>query len=69
MSPEHGGLLVQSRVMELVQIIVSLANNLAIVVLAAAIAGRCDRKPLWLSVQRYLLGLTLGGVAIRPAAE
>ncbi|MCB1785086.1 MAG: LysE family translocator [Gammaproteobacteria bacterium] len=68
-SPEHGALFVQGMVLGLVQIVVSFTVNLVIVVSAAKIAAWFDRNPLWLSVQRYLMGLALGGLAIRLAAE
>lgn len=69
LSPEHGSLFVQSIALGFVQIGVSLAVNLAIVLFAAEVARWFGRNPLWHAVQRYVLGLVLGAFAVRLAAE
>lgn len=68
-SPEYGSVFVQSLVLGAVQIVVSFIVNLAIVLSAARIAIWFGRNPFWLSVQRYVMGFVLGGLAVRLAAE
>jgi threonine/homoserine/homoserine lactone efflux protein len=67
--PEHGSVFGQSLQLGLVQIAVSFAVNLAIILSAARLAAWFARNPLWLAVQRYVMGLVLGGLAVRIALE
>ena len=47
-----------------------LSGLLALIVLSAgSIAGFLGRRPAWLRAQRYLMGTTLAGLALRIAAE
>lgn len=68
-SPDHGSPWLQGLVLGSVQIAVSFVFNLAIVLSAARLARWFGRRPLWLAVQRYLMGLVLGGLALRLIAE
>ncbi|MQM38791.1 Homoserine/homoserine lactone efflux protein [wastewater metagenome] len=68
-SPAYGPLFTQGVLLGLVQIAVSLPVNLAIVLSAATLAGRLRRRPLWLSVQRYVMGFVLGALAVRLVTE
>jgi threonine/homoserine/homoserine lactone efflux protein len=67
--PEHGSVFAQSVTLGLVQIAVSFAVNLAIVVTAAQLAAWFARNPLWLGVQRWLMGGVLGFLALRLALD
>ncbi|WP_018719107.1 LysE family translocator [Arhodomonas aquaeolei] len=64
-SPAYGSLFTQGVLLGLVQIAVSLPVNLAIVLSASTLAARLRRRPLWLSVQRYVMGFVLGALAVR----
>ena len=68
-SPEHGSVFVQSLILGLTQISVSFSVNLLIALFAAGIASWFVRNPTWLAVQRYFMGLVLGGLAIRLMLE
>lgn len=68
-SPEHGSVFLQSITLGTVQIAVSFSINLLIALFAARMASWFARNPLWLSVQRYFMGLVLGGLAVRLALE
>ena len=64
-----GDVLLQGFVLGGVQIAVSLAVNLAIVLAAGSIALFLTRRPAWLRIQRYLMGTVLGVLAVRLATE
>jgi threonine/homoserine/homoserine lactone efflux protein len=68
-SPAHGSVFAQSIVLGVTQIAISFSVNLCIALSAAAIAGWFNRHPLWLSVQRRLMGCVLAGLAVRLALE
>jgi threonine/homoserine/homoserine lactone efflux protein len=63
--PDHGSVLGQSIELGFVQIAVSFAVNLLIVVSAARLAAWFARNPLWLAAQRFLMGFVLAGLAVR----
>jgi threonine/homoserine/homoserine lactone efflux protein len=63
--PEHGSVLAQSLELGFVQIAVSFAVNLLIVVSAARLAAWFARNPLWLAAQRFLMGFVLAALAVR----
>jgi threonine/homoserine/homoserine lactone efflux protein len=67
--PEHGSVLAQSLTLGFLQIAVSFVINLAIILSAARLATWFARKPLWLGVQRWIMGCVLGGLAVRLALE
>ncbi len=67
--PENGSVLGQSLVLGLTQILVSFAVNLGIILSAARLAAWFGRNPLWLGLQRWFMGLVLGGLAVRLALE
>jgi threonine/homoserine/homoserine lactone efflux protein len=64
-----GHQLLQGFVLGGVQIAVSLAVNLALVLAAGTIAAFLARRPGWLRVQRYLMGTLLGALAVRLATD
>ncbi|GGJ49430.1 LysE family translocator [Streptomyces brasiliensis] len=66
---DRGHVLLQGIVLGSVQIVVSIAVNLAIVLAAGTIAAFLARRPSWLKVQRCLMGTVLGGLAVRLAVD
>ncbi|MEU8971890.1 LysE family translocator [Streptomyces monashensis] len=64
-----GHVLLQGLLLGSVQIVVSIAVNLAIVLAAGTIAVFLARRPSWLKVQRWLMGTVLGGLALTLAAD
>lgn len=67
--PERGHVLAQSLTLGLTQIAVSLSVNACIALAAGSIAGFLGSRPLWLTVQRWLMGTVLAGLAVRMATE
>jgi len=68
-SPEHGSMFTQSVVLGLTQISVSFTVNLLIALFASGIAVWFVRNPLWLAVQRYVMGCVLAALAVRLMLE
>jgi threonine/homoserine/homoserine lactone efflux protein len=68
-APERGSVLMQSITLGVVQIMLSFAVNLSVVLLATGIASWFSRNPFWLAVQRYVMGCVLAALAIRLALE
>lgn len=68
-SPDRGNVLGQSLVLGFTQISISMSVNAAIAMMAGTIAGFLAGRPAWLSVQRWLMGTVLAGLAIRMATE
>lgn len=66
---DKGHVLLQGLVLGSIQIVVSVAVNLAIVLAAGAIAVFLARRPSWLKVQRYAMGTVLGALAISLAVD
>lgn len=64
-SPEAGSVLAQSLLLGVTQVCIGSGVNLAVTLSAAAIAGWFARNRLWLGVQRYVMGLVLGALAVR----
>ncbi|WP_328537902.1 LysE family translocator [Streptomyces sp. NBC_00344] len=64
-----GSVLFQGFVLGGVQIVVSLVVNLVIVLAAGGIAVFLARRPVWLRVQRYLMGTVLGALAVKLATD
>jgi threonine/homoserine/homoserine lactone efflux protein len=69
LDPARGHVAEQSLLLGLTQIGVALAGNCAIAMCAGSISGFLGRRPVWLRVQRYLMGTVLGGLALRIALE
>ncbi|MEV7090922.1 LysE family translocator [Streptomyces sp. NPDC093085] len=67
--PGAGHVLLQGFALGGVQIAVSLAVNLLIVVAAGSIAVFLARRPVWLRVQRYVMGTVLGALAVKLATD
>ena len=68
-SPERGNVLGQSLALGFTQIAVSVSVNAVIAIMAGTIAGFLAGRPMWLTVQRWLMGTVLAGLAVRMATE
>jgi threonine/homoserine/homoserine lactone efflux protein len=68
-SPEHGSVLTQLLALGGVQITISVTFNAIIAVMAGSIAAFLAGRPLWLVLQRWLMGTVLAGLALRMATE
>jgi threonine/homoserine/homoserine lactone efflux protein len=64
-----GNVLTQSIALGFTQIAVSVAVNAMIALAAGSIAAFLGARPLWLLVQRWLMGTVLAGLAVRMALE
>jgi threonine/homoserine/homoserine lactone efflux protein len=67
--PEKGYVLLQSLALGGTQIAVSLIGNTIFVFAAGSIAGFLAARPAWALVQRWFMGLALGGFAVRMALD
>ncbi|MFI6152667.1 LysE family translocator [Kitasatospora sp. NPDC051170] len=68
-APERGHVGEQSLVLGLTQIAIGITVNGVIAMGAGAIAAFLGRRPLWLRVQRYVMGTVLAGLALNIAAD
>lgn len=68
-SLDHGSVLAQSLTLGFTQIVISLSVNALIAVTAGTIAGFFAGRPVWLVIQRWLMGTVLAGLAMRMAME
>ena len=67
--PAQGNVLGQSITLGFIQIVISVSINCLIALTAGSIAGFLAGRPLWLLVQRWLMGTVLAGLAVRMALE
>ncbi len=67
--PDHGNVLAQLLALGAVQITVSVTVNALIAVMAGSIATFLSGRPLWLLIQRWLMGTVLVGLALRMATD
>jgi threonine/homoserine/homoserine lactone efflux protein len=67
--PAQGSVLLQSIVFGMIQIVISVSVNAIIAVTAGSITGFLATRPMWLKVQRWLMGTVLAGFALRMAFE
>ncbi|MGN9768549.1 LysE family translocator [Micromonospora sp. SD12] len=67
--PARGHVAAQSLLLGSTQIVVALTVNALIVLSAGSLAGFFARRPLWLRVQRLVMGTVLAGLAVRIAAD
>jgi len=67
--PSLGNVLGQSITLGFVQIVISVSINCMIAITAGTIAGFLAERPLWLLIQRWLMGTVLAGLAVRMALE
>ena len=68
-APERGSVFTQSLLLGCIQIAVSFSVNLLITMFAATIASWFAARPMWLTLQRYVMGGVLGGLAVRMALD
>jgi threonine/homoserine/homoserine lactone efflux protein len=67
--PSEGGVLMQSITLGAIQIIISVGVNAMIALAAGSIALFLGARPVWLLVQRWLMGTALAALAMRMAVE
>jgi threonine/homoserine/homoserine lactone efflux protein len=69
LSPEQGNVLMQSLVLGATQILISVTINGVIAFTAGSMAAFLAGRPLWLVIQRWMMGTVLAGLAMRMATE
>ena len=67
--PATGSVLLQSVVLGSIQIVISVSVNAMIALAAGSIALFLAERPIWMRLQRYLMGTVLAGLAVRMAFE
>lgn len=67
--PAHGSVLGQSLALGMTQIVISIAVNASIVLMAGSIASFLAQRPVWITVQRWLMGTVLTALAVRVATQ
>lgn len=67
--PERGSVFTQSLALGMTQVAVSLSVNALIAIMAGSIAGFLAGRPLWMVVQRWLMGTVLAGLAVRMLTD
>ena len=67
--PAHGSILSQSLVLGSAYIVISISVNASIAMTAGSIAAFLAGRPLWLVIQRWLMGTVLAGLALRLATD
>ena len=67
--PAQRSVLTQSLVLGFTQIAISVSVNALIALAAGTIAHFLGARPIWLLVQRWLMGTVLAGLAVRMALE
>jgi len=67
--PERGSVLSQLLVLGLTQVSISVTVNSMIALAAGGISLFLAKNPLWMLVQRWLMGTVLAGLAVRMAVE
>lgn len=69
LDPARGSVLMQSVLLGLTQICISVAVNSLFALMAGSIAIVLAGRPLWIRVQRWLMGTVLAGLALRMVTE
>ena len=67
--PALGSVFSQTLALGAVQVAISVSVNTLIALTAGSIAGFLAGRPLWLVVQRWLMGTVLAGLALKMASE
>ena len=67
--PDHGSVFTQSLALGMTQVVISLSVNALIAIMAGSIAGFLAGRPLWMAVQRWLMGTVLAGLAVRMLVD
>ncbi|HEX7111910.1 MAG TPA: LysE family translocator [Mizugakiibacter sp.] len=68
-APGKGGVLLQSVLLGAEQITISMTVNALVVIGAGTLAAFLGTRPTWASLQRWLMGTVLAGLAVRMATE
>jgi threonine/homoserine/homoserine lactone efflux protein len=68
-STESGSVLVQSLVLGTTQVCIGSTINLMVTLSAESIAAWFAKNRLWLVIQRYLMGIVLGALAIKLISQ
>lgn len=68
-SPENGSVFIQSLILGSIQIVISFVINLLITLSSAGIARWFSHNPVWLNIQRYVMGSVLAALAFRLVSE
>jgi Putative threonine efflux protein len=69
LDPSRGSVLMQSVLLGLTHICVSMSVNSMIALMAGSISLFLAGRPLWIRVQRWLMGTVLAGLALRMVTE
>jgi threonine/homoserine/homoserine lactone efflux protein len=64
-NPHRGSIAAQSLELGAIQVCIAVTVNACIVLAAGTIAAFLRRRPAWLRMQRYFMGVVLGALAIR----
>ena len=67
--PTRGSVLAQSLILGSLQIVISLSVNALIASAAGTIAAFLGSRPMWMVVQRWLMGTVLAGLGLRMAFD
>jgi len=67
--PGHGSVFAQSLALGSMQIMISLLVNGLIAIMAGSIAHFLAERPLWQTLQRWIMGTVLAGLAVKMAFE
>ncbi|MGH3739086.1 MAG: LysE family translocator [Micromonosporaceae bacterium] len=67
--PARGNVALQSLLLGVTQITVALTLNALLVLTAGSVASFLGQRPLWLRIQRYLMGTALAGIALHIATD
>jgi len=65
LDPARGSLLIQSLVLGVTQIAISMAVNYTIIQFAGGVSAWFNQQPFWSRVQRGLMATVLGGLAVK----
>lgn len=68
-NPNLGHILGQSLLLGIAQLSISLTVNGMIAFTAGTIAGFLNGRPIWLVIQRWLMGSVLTGIAVKMATD
>lgn len=68
-NPSQGNVLMQSLTLGVMQILISVAVNAAIVFSAGSIAVFLTKRQIWLTIQRWLMGTVLCVLAVRMLTD
>jgi len=67
--PARGSVLAQALLLGMVQIAISVGMNALIAMAAGTIAAFLGARPIWVVIQRWLMGTVLAGLGLRMALE